>query len=112
MDISAHRIVSYPQLPSLLPWSIIFKRSGTSAQGPVSLHELYPPLSNAGLNSRKFLLHYDGHPEDVIKGQRYRIHKENGAVIEGVSNEKGETSLAQSEIAEVVRIELLGKDKP
>ncbi|WP_423382974.1 type VI secretion system Vgr family protein [Burkholderia sp. LMG 32019] len=93
------------------PGSIIFKRAGTSAQGPASLQESYPPLANAGPNSRKFLLHYDGHPEDVIKGQRYRIHKENGAVIEGVSNEKGETNLAQSEIAEVVRIELLGKDK-
>ncbi|MDN7820327.1 type VI secretion system Vgr family protein [Burkholderia vietnamiensis] len=93
------------------PGSIIFKRAGTFAQGPASLHESYPPLANSGPNSRKFVLHYDGHPDDVIKGQRYRIHKENGAVIEGVSNDSGETSVAQSEIAEVVRIELLGKDK-
>ena len=90
------------------PGSIIFKRAGTSAEGPASLQESYPSLANAGPNTRKFTLHYDGHSDDVIKGQRYRIHKENGAVIEGVSNDKGETRLAQSEIAEVVRIELLG----
>ena len=46
-------------------------------------------------------------PDDVTKGLRDRIHIGEGAVIEGASNDKGETRLAQSEIAEVVRIELL-----
>ncbi|MBN3830777.1 type VI secretion system Vgr family protein [Burkholderia sp. Ac-20344] len=90
------------------PGSIIFKRASSLAQGPATLQESYPPLANAGPNTRKFRLHYDGYPDDVIKGRRYRIHKENGAVIEGVSNDRGETSLAQSEIAEVVRIEFPG----
>ncbi|KVT44760.1 type VI secretion system Vgr family protein [Burkholderia ubonensis] len=91
------------------PGAIIFKRAGTFAEGPASLHESYPPLSNAGPNTRKFALHYDGHPDDRLSGYRYRLHKENGSVIEGVTNDKGETSMAQSEIAELVRIEILGK---
>ncbi|WP_423396390.1 hypothetical protein [Burkholderia sp. LMG 21824] len=72
----------------------------------------YPPLANTEPNSRKFVLHCDGHPDDVTKGQRYRIHEESGTVIEGGSNDKGETGIAQSEMAEVVGIELLGKEKP
>jgi type VI secretion system secreted protein VgrG len=91
------------------PGTIILKRAGLSLEGPASLLESYPPLNNAGPNTRKFALHYDGHTHDLAAGHRYRLHKENGAVIEGVSNDKGETSLALSEIAELVRVELLGK---
>jgi len=91
------------------PGTLTFKRAGMNLEGPASLHESYPPLSNAGPNNRKFALHYDGHPEDRLAGQRYRLHKENGSVIEGVTNALGETSVAQSDIAEFVRVELLGK---
>ncbi|WP_175948453.1 type VI secretion system Vgr family protein [Burkholderia pyrrocinia] len=91
------------------PGSITLKRAGLIQEGPASLHESYPPLSNAGPNTRKFALHYDGHPDDRLSGHRYRLHKENGSVIEGVTNDRGETSMAQSEIAELVRVELLGK---
>ncbi|WP_031363523.1 type VI secretion system Vgr family protein [Caballeronia sordidicola] len=93
------------------PGTLTLKRAGMNLEGPANLHETYPPLSNAGPNSRKFALHYEGRPNHRLSNKRYRLHKENGSVIEGVTNASGETSLAQSEIAELVRVELLGGAK-
>jgi type VI secretion system secreted protein VgrG len=90
------------------PGSVIFNGNEFRFQGPASLRETYAPLSNSGPNTRKFALHYSGAREDCVAGHRYRLHKENGSVIEGVTNERGETSLAQSEMAEIVKIEILG----
>ncbi len=91
------------------PGTITLKRAAITFEGPASLHESYPPLSNAGPNTRKFTLHYGGDPLHYLPRHRYRLHKENGAVVEGITNDNGETSMAQSEIAELVRVELLGR---
>lgn len=91
------------------PGAATFKCSSISRPGPASLADSFPPLGNIGPNTRKFVLHYDGRETDVLKNFRYRLHKENGAVIEGVSSDTGETSVALSEIAEIVRVEILGK---
>jgi type VI secretion system secreted protein VgrG len=90
------------------PGAATFKCVSIGRQGPASLADSFPPLANVGPNARKFVLHYDGDEADVLKNYRYRLHKENGAVIEGVTNANGETCVAQSEIAEIVRVEILG----
>ncbi|OIN68877.1 hypothetical protein BL248_22700 [Ralstonia solanacearum] len=83
--------------------------NGTTHDGPATLTQSFPPTVGDGPNKRKFTLHYADSPDHRLKGYRYRIHKDDGSVHEGVTNAKGETNLVQSDLLEVVKVEILGK---
>ncbi|MNV80421.1 hypothetical protein D3C71_1740230 [compost metagenome] len=74
--------------------------------GPTSLGADLPAFPKSGGSHRSFVLvrEIDGHP---IPKQRYRITRANGQVIEGISNDKGETAITDFDGFETMKIEFL-----
>lgn len=65
------------------------------------------PSFQKGEFVRKFRLHVEGNPEQVIANRRFRLYRADGSVEEGVSDENGESPLLDMDELEQVRIEVL-----
>lgn len=65
------------------------------------------PSFQKGEFVRKFRLHVEGSPEQVIANRRFRVYRADGSVEEGVSDENGESPLLEMDELEQVRIEVL-----
>ncbi|MBB5019418.1 uncharacterized protein (DUF2345 family), partial [Chitinivorax tropicus] len=88
------------------PGDLAFKTARKSFEGPSSVAALTHtlPKSQTSMDERFILRYTDGQP---VKNQPYRITKENGEVIEGITDEKGHTQLIEDQLMQELTLTLL-----
>ena len=65
------------------------------------------PSFQDGEFTRRYVLHAEGDPEQVLKNQKFRVHRQDGSVIEGVTDEQGQSSLLNMHELEKMAIEMI-----
>jgi type VI secretion system secreted protein VgrG len=93
----------------IAPTSILQKTALLSYSGAESIKEVTPSF-NKGDFSRKFKLHFNGSPSQVLKNHPYRIHFSDGSTQDGITDENGETQMLPMTELEQLKIEILTKD--
>ncbi|AMM25082.1 type VI secretion system Vgr family protein [Variovorax sp. PAMC 28711] len=88
------------------PGTITYFSSQRKLAGPARLQHALPANPDAAPFQRKYVIRR-ATDDQPVPHQKYRITMDDGRVIEGVSNEKGETNLAKSDGIQNVVIELL-----
>ena len=91
------------------PGTISIKAASKSFAGPASISHDMPAWSKSGFDE-KFLI-TDELTGEPVKNQPYRITLPGKQVIEGITNDKGETSLASSTAYGSLKLQLLPKNK-
>lgn len=88
------------------PGTITVLSARRSFLAPSGVSYPMPPLPGGGKFARQFVLRRatDLQP---LAGQKYRVTLDDGRVFEGVSNAAGETPLAESDVMQNARVELL-----
>ena len=93
----------------IAPTSILQKTTMLSYSGPESIKEVMPSFEK-GSFARKFKLHFNDSPTQVLKNQAYRIYFSDGNTQDGVTDENGETTLIPMTELEQLKIEILQKE--
>lgn len=88
------------------PGTITVLSARRSFLAPSGVSYPMPPLPGAGKFVRQFVLRRAADHQPLAR-QKYRVTLEDGRVIEGVSNDAGETELAESDVMQNAQIELL-----
>ncbi len=90
------------------PGNISLKGATQPATGPTSLNAEMPKFSTQDFSGKHRLVRpTDGQP---MQDRPYQITMSDGAIIKGVTNANGETSLQQSQALEILNIDFF--DKP
>ena len=93
----------------IAPTSILQKTAVLSYSGPESIKEAAPSFEKGSL-ARKFKLHFNDSPSQVLKNQPYRIHFNDGSTQDGITDENGETEIIPMTELEQIKIEILTKE--
>ena len=93
----------------IAPTSILQKTAVLSYSGPESIKEAIPSFEKGSL-ARKFKLHFNDSPSQVLKNQPYRIHFNDGTTQDGITDENGETEIIPMTELEQIKIEILKKE--
>jgi type VI secretion system secreted protein VgrG len=64
-----------------------------------------------GKTEGRFLLHFEA-SDQIAKNRPYRITLEDGRVVEGVSDEKGLTSLVGDDLLKIMNLEIGAPENP
>lgn len=88
------------------PGKITYHAVQRKLAGPTSLGADLPAFPESGSSHRSFVLVREVDDRPIPK-QRYRITRANGQVIEGISNDKGETAITDFDGFETMKIEFL-----
>jgi len=90
----------------LAPARIILKSPQLIYQEGESVSQAIPLFAreDAGL---KYRLHMDGDPGHVLVRQKFRLHRQDGSVAEGVTDDNGESPLLNINELENATIELI-----
>ncbi|MFV5215747.1 DUF2345 domain-containing protein, partial [Azonexus caeni] len=88
------------------PGTITVHASQKKFSGPEGIGYALPEFIQTGDFKRQYIIHRatDGEP---IARQKYRISLSDGRVVEGISNEQGETELVESDALLITTIALL-----
>lgn len=65
------------------------------------------PSFKDGEYGLKYRLHIEGDPEHILKNQTFRIHRQDGSVTEGITDENGESQLLSMHELENATLELI-----
>ncbi|KEY56974.1 type VI secretion system Vgr family protein [Serratia sp. DD3] len=95
-------------IEELGPTRIVQKTPNLVYQGGESVNQAMPSF-NKGEFVRRYILHADGDPEQVLKNQAFRIHRKDGSVLEGVTDELGQSPLLTMNELEKVALEIIRK---
>ncbi|MNC41234.1 hypothetical protein D3C75_899900 [compost metagenome] len=93
-------------IEELGPTRIVQKTPSLVYQDGESVSQAMPSFKE-GEFGLKYRLHMDGDPQHILKNQKFRIHRQDGSVLEGVTDEKGESSLLNMHELENVALELV-----
>lgn len=93
-------------IEELAPTRITQKSPVLEYQGGDSVKQAMPTF-NQGDFGMKYKLHINGDPSHVLKNQKFRVHRQDGSVSEGITDANGESSLLQMSELENVAIELI-----
>lgn len=93
-------------LEQLGPTRIVQKTPNLIYQGGESISQAIPSF-NEGTFGLKYRLHRKGDPSHILKNQKFRIHRQDGSVQEGITDESGESSLLTMNELEKATVELL-----
>lgn len=93
-------------LEQLGPTRIVQKTPNLIYQGGESISQAMPSF-NEGTFGLKYRLHRKGDPSHILKNQKFRIHRQDGSVQEGITDESGESSLLTMNELEKATVELL-----
>ena len=93
-------------IEELGPTRIVQKTPNLVYQDGESLSQAMPSFKD-GEFALKYRLHIDGDPEHILKNQHFRIRRQDGSVLEGVTDEHGESQLLTMNELETATIELL-----
>lgn len=90
----------------IAPNQIVHKSPVLNHQGGSSVDDVMPSF-NKGEFVRKFRLHVADNPDQIIANRRFRLHRSDGSIEEGISDANGESPLLEMDELEQVRIEIL-----
>ncbi|XKM12784.1 type VI secretion system tip protein VgrG [Orbaceae bacterium ac157xtp] len=93
-------------IEEIAPAAIVQKTANLSYQGADSLKAVVPSFAKGDF-VRKFKLHFNNSPDQVLKNTPFRIHFSDGTTQDGVTDENGETPLIQMNELEKLSIEIL-----
>jgi type VI secretion system secreted protein VgrG len=93
----------------IAPTSILQKTALLSYSGAESIKEVVPSFTK-GSFTRKFKLHFNGSPSQILANHPYRIYFSDGSTQDGVTDANGETSLIPMTELEQLKIEILEKE--
>lgn len=93
-------------IEELGPTRIVQKTPNLIYQGGESISQAMPSF-NEGTFGLKYRLHRKGDPSHILKNQKFRIHRQDGSVQEGITDESGESSLLTMNELEKATVELL-----
>lgn len=96
-------------IEEIAPTSILQKTANLCYQGPESLNSIVPSFQ-CGDFVRKFKLHFTNSPEQVLKNTPFKVHFSDGRIIEGMTDENGETPLIPMTELDKLNIEILEKE--
>lgn len=91
----------------------IFSPTKISQKAPVLVYQdgesvkTMAPAFESGTFARRFALHADGDPKQVIAYQKFRLTKSNGEAVEGITDAQGCSPLLDMTDLEQVTMELL-----
>ncbi|WP_058970810.1 DUF2345 domain-containing protein [Type-D symbiont of Plautia stali] len=98
-------------IEELGPTRIVQKTPNLVYQGGDSINQAMPSFKE-GEYALKYRLHMEGDPEHILKNQKFRIHRQDGSVLEGITDENGESQLLSMHELENAALELVKGVKP
>lgn len=93
-------------IEELAPTRITQKSPVLEYQGGASVSQAMP-MFKSGDFELKYRLHFHGNPNHILKNQKFRIHRQDGSVVEGITDSNGESSLLQTHELENAAIEII-----
>ncbi|AWH89425.1 DUF2345 domain-containing protein [Limnobaculum parvum] len=90
----------------IAPERILHKSPVLEQPGGASIDEVMPSFQKGDF-TRQFRLHVEGNPDRVIANRRFRLHRADGTIEEGISDANGESPLLAMNELEQVQIEIL-----
>lgn len=88
------------------PGTITVLSARRSFLAPSGVSVALPPMPGGGKFARQFVLRRAA-DRQPLAGQKYRVTLDDGRVFEGISNAAGETPLAESDVMQNARVELI-----
>lgn len=95
-------------IEEIAPTAILQKTANLSYQGGASVSAAVPSFQRGDF-VRKFKLHFNDSPEQVLKDTPFRIHFSDGSTQDGVTDQNGETPLISMTELDKLTIEILEK---
>lgn len=93
------------EMEFIAPHYIRIKAPAVDYMAKASLDHLKPTFSEGEL-AQQFRLHAPDDPDHILKGQRFRLHKK-GEVIEGITDDNGESPLLNTSELDTWSLELV-----
>lgn len=93
-------------IEELGPTRIVQKTPNLIYQDGDSVSQAMPSFKQ-GEYALKYRLHMEGDPEHVLKNQKFRIHRQDGSILEGVTDENGESPQLDMHELENAALELI-----
>lgn len=93
-------------IEQLAPTRITQKSPVLEYQGGESISQAMPTFKQ-GEFELKYKLHFNGDPTHVLKNQKFRVRRQDGSMMEGITDEMGESSLLQMHELENATIEVI-----
>ncbi|WP_436882372.1 type VI secretion system Vgr family protein [Enterobacter asburiae] len=93
-------------IEELGPTRIVQKTPNLIYQGGESINQVMPSFK-AGEFALKYRLHLSGDPEHILKNQAFRIHRQDGSVLEGITDENGESAMLTMHELETSAVEII-----
>lgn len=93
-------------IEELGPTRIVQKTPNLIYQDGDSVSQAMPSFKEGDFGL-KYRLHAEDDPTQIMKNQKFRIHRQDGSVIEGATDANGESSLLQMNELESASIELI-----
>ncbi|WP_052250289.1 type VI secretion system Vgr family protein [Enterobacter sp. Bisph1] len=97
--------LKHGEVEIIAPSYVRVKAPAVDYMAKTSLDHLKPSFTGGEL-AQQFRLHAPGDPDHVLKGQRFRLHKK-GEVIDGITDDNGESPLLNTSELDTWSIELL-----
>ena len=93
-------------IEELAPTRITQKSPVLEYQGGDSVKQAMPSFEE-GKYAIQYRLHAEDDPTQVLKNQKFRIHRQDGSITEGATDANGESSLLHMNELENAAIELI-----
>lgn len=93
-------------IEELGPTRIVQKTPSLVYQDGESVSQAMPSFKE-GEFARRYALHASDDPEHVLKNQKFRVHRQDGSVMEGVTDEQGKSALLNMHELEKMAIEII-----
>jgi type VI secretion system secreted protein VgrG len=99
--------LKYGELEFIAPAGIRFKSPSVDYMPKASLEHVKPSFKEGEL-AQQFRLHAPNDPDHILKQQRFRLHK-NGEMIDGITDDNGESPLLNTTELETWTLEMLNE---
>lgn len=93
------------EIELIAPHSVRVKAPAVDYMAKASLDHLKPSFAEGEL-AQQFRLHAPDDPDHILKGQRFRLHKK-GEVVEGITDDNGESLLLNTSELDTWSLELV-----
>ncbi|PLR46965.1 hypothetical protein CYR40_09740 [Chimaeribacter arupi] len=97
--------MKHGEIEVIAPSGIRFKTPDVAYLPKASLEGLTPSFKNGEL-VRQFRLHAPNDPEHILRQQRFRLYR-NGEVLDGITDDNGESPLLNSTELDTWSLEML-----
>lgn len=97
--------LKHGEIEFIAPHYVRIKAPAVDYMAKASLDQLKPTFAEGEL-AQQFRLHAPDDPDHILKGQRFRLHKK-GEVIEGITDDNGESPLLNTSELDTWSLELV-----